>query len=83
MHTLKSLVPWKQLYSPSCLFVSQKRIPLVSILSESHPVTNATMPNAEIFFLLLAYLTQPVTRHMTDRHKIHALLHGLFYPSFL
>ena len=49
VHILKSLVSSKQHYSPSFLFMSQKCSPLVSILSESQPVTNASMFNAETF----------------------------------
>jgi len=49
VHILKFLVSWKQRYSPPFLFMFQKHSPLVSTLSDSQPVTNAAMFNAETF----------------------------------
>jgi hypothetical protein len=63
--------------------MSQKCSPLVSILSESHPVTNAAMFDAETSHFVSGYLTFAAMSHMTDRHKIQALLHGFLYLRFL
>jgi hypothetical protein len=82
VHILKSFVSWKKCYSPSFLFMSHKCSTLVSILSESHPVTMHPCSMLKLFLSINAYLTCAATSHMTDRHKIKALLHGFLYLKF-
>jgi len=67
-------------------YLSQKPITILFILKEPHLVNKVTMLDASTISSSSArnsQRTQPGTRHMTSRHNIYAMFHGIFGWSFL